>query len=143
MFPLRFTITQSRCCGGCCRASASARGPSWPPVPCSRLRRPRPPGGGGVWSPLQSEVRAEWDRIGVFGGEEEEGCVRSGPGPARTILIFHIIGASPSKQPLMVGSTLGVYSVGMIFVSGRTNKKISSSPLVSRCTPGRNSPECY
>ncbi len=40
--------------------------------------------------------------------------VRSGPGAARTILISHIISASPSKQPLMVGSTLGVYSGGLI-----------------------------
>ena len=28
--------------------------------------------------------------MGVFGGEEEEGGVRSGPGAARTILVFHI-----------------------------------------------------
>ncbi len=37
---------------------------------------------------------------------------------------IHIISASPSKQPLMVGSTLGVYSVGLIFVSARTKKDI-------------------
>ena len=87
------------------------------------------------------------NRLGVFGGEEEEGGVRSGSGAARTILLFHIISASPSKQPRMVGSvcvyycrtlykavcvcgggsTLGVYSVGLIFVSARTNKKTSSS----------------
>ena len=30
--------------------------------------------------------------------------VRSGPGPARTILLFHTISARPSKQPRMVGS---------------------------------------
>jgi hypothetical protein len=41
-------------------------GPSWPPVP--RLRRPRPPGGGGVESPLQIGVWAEWDRLRVFAG---------------------------------------------------------------------------
>ena len=44
----------------------------------------------------------------VFGGEEEGGGVRSGPGEARTILLFHTISARPSKQPRMVGSTLGV-----------------------------------
>ena len=32
--------------------------------------------------------------------EEEGGGVRSGPGVARTILLFHIISARPSKQPL-------------------------------------------
>ena len=53
--------------------------------------------------------------------------VRSGPGAAWTILLFHIISASPSKQPRMVGSTLGVYSVGLIFVSARTHKKKTSS----------------
>ena len=38
---------------------------------------------------------------GLRGGEEEGG-VRSGPGSARTILLFHIIDARPSKQPRMV-----------------------------------------
>ena len=47
----------------------------------------------------------------------------SGPGAARTILLFHTISAGPSKQPRMVGSTLGVYSFGLIFVSARTNKR--------------------
>ena len=42
---------------------------------------------------------------------------------ARTILLFHTISARPSKQPRMVGSTLGVYSFGLIFVSARTNKR--------------------
>jgi hypothetical protein len=49
--------------------------------------------------------------------------LRSGPGEARTILLFHTISARPSKQPRMVGSTLGVCSFGLIFVSARTNKK--------------------
>ena len=35
--------------------------------------------------------------------------MRSGPGAARTILLFHIIGARPSKQPLMVRTFLKVY----------------------------------
>jgi hypothetical protein len=56
-------------------------------------------------------------------GEEEGGGVRSGPGAARTILLFHTISARPSKQPRMVGSTLGVFSFGLIFVSARTNKR--------------------
>ena len=45
----------------------------------------------------------------VFGGEEERGGVRSGPGAARTILLFHIISARPSKQPPMVRTFLKVY----------------------------------
>ena len=49
--------------------------------------------------------------------------MRSGPGVARTILLFHTISARPSKQPRMVGSTLGVYSFGLFFVSARTNKR--------------------
>ena len=35
--------------------------------------------------------------------------MRSGPGAARTILLFHIISARPSKQPLMVCTFLKVY----------------------------------
>ena len=50
--------------------------------------------------------------IGVFGGEEEEGGVRSRPGAARTILLFHIISARPSKQPRMVGTFLR-YTCGL------------------------------
>ena len=57
-------------------------GPSWPPVPRLRLQRPRPPGRGGVGSPLQIGVWAEGELLGVFGREEEEGEVRSGPGAA-------------------------------------------------------------
>ena len=53
----------------------------------------------------------------------EPATVRSRPASARTILLFHIISARPSKQPRMVGSTLGVYSFGLIFVSARTNKR--------------------
>jgi hypothetical protein len=55
--------------------------------------------------------------------EERGGGVRSGPGAARTILLFHIISARPSKQPRMVGGTLGVYRFGLIFVSAKTNKR--------------------
>jgi hypothetical protein len=35
--------------------------------------------------------------------------VRSGPGAARTILLFHIISARPSKQPRVVRTFLKVY----------------------------------
>ena len=35
--------------------------------------------------------------------------MRSGPGAARTILLFHIISARASKQPLMVHTFLKVY----------------------------------
>ncbi len=35
--------------------------------------------------------------------------MRSGPGAARTILLFHIISARPSKQPLRVRTFLKVY----------------------------------
>ena len=42
-------------------------------------------------------------------GQEEGGGVRSGPGLARTILLFHIISARPSKQPLRVRTFLKVY----------------------------------
>jgi hypothetical protein len=44
-------------------------------------------------------------------------------GAARTILLFHTISTRPAKQSRMVGSTLGVYSFGLIFVSARTNKR--------------------
>jgi hypothetical protein len=66
-------------------------------------------------SPLVCLVEAvklrkdEGARASVFGGEEEGGGVRGGPGAARTILLFHIISVRPSKQPSMVGSTLGVH----------------------------------
>jgi hypothetical protein len=91
-------------------------------LPRPRLLLPRPPGGGGVGSPLQIGVWAEWDRLGVFGGEEEEGGVRSGPGAARTILLFHIISAIPLNSLLWWEFPLGC-SVGLIFVSARTNKR--------------------
>ncbi len=43
--------------------------------------------------------------------------MRSGPGAARTILLFHIISARPSKQPLMVRTFLKVYmELGSYFV---------------------------
>ena len=43
--------------------------------------------------------------------------MRSGPGAARTILLFHIISARPSKQPLMARTFLKVYmELGSIFL---------------------------
>ena len=45
---------------------------------------------------------------GLRGGGRRGG-VRSGPGAARTILLFHIISARPSEQPLMVRTFLKVY----------------------------------
>ena len=52
------------------------------------------------------------------------GGVRSGPGAARTILLFHIISARPSKQPPMVGTFLKVYGARLpFFVSAGTNKR--------------------
>jgi hypothetical protein len=64
--------------------------------------------------------------------------VRSGPGAARTILLFHTISARPSKQPRMVGSTLGIYSFELIFVSAILLLKImflSSNPNHVRSLP--------
>jgi hypothetical protein len=49
----------------------------------------------------------EWDRKGVFGGEEEGGGVRSGPGEARTILLLHIISVRPSKLLIFQSSSSG------------------------------------
>jgi hypothetical protein len=88
-----------------------------------------------IWSHLVTLVTWSLGHIGhighmVFGGEEEGGGVRSRPGAARTILLFHIISARPSKQPRMVGSTLGVYSFGLIFVSARTNKRHHQHPVL-------------
>jgi hypothetical protein len=47
-----------------------------------------------------------------FVGEDslEGGGVVSGPGAARTILLFHIIIARPSKQPRMVRTFLKVHT---------------------------------
>ena len=58
---------------------------------------------GGVGSSLHSGIEFGRSRTGSgLRGGEEEGGVRSGPGAARTILLFHIINARPSKQPRMV-----------------------------------------
>jgi hypothetical protein len=72
---------------------------------------------------------------GVFGGEEEGGGVRSGPGAARTILLFHIISARPSKQPRMVRTFLKVYmELGSYFLFLQEQKTSSSGRAgVRRC----------
>jgi hypothetical protein len=66
---------------------------------------------GGFGSSLHSGIEFGRSRTGKgsLGGEEEGGGVRSGPGAARTILLFHIISARPSKQPRMVRTFLKVY----------------------------------
>jgi hypothetical protein len=46
---------------------------------------------------------------GLLGGGRRVG-VRSGPGAARTILLFHISSARPSKQPRMVRAFLKVHT---------------------------------
>jgi hypothetical protein len=63
-------------------------------------------GGGG--SSLHS--RRSRTGEGSSGGKEEGGGVRSGPGADRTILLFHIISARPSKQPRMVRNLLKVHT---------------------------------
>ncbi len=46
----------------------------------------------------------------VARGNRLSWCERSGPEAARTILLFHVIRARPSKQPLMVRTFLKVYT---------------------------------
>jgi hypothetical protein len=83
------------------------------------------------FSSFWDRIRTEEDRIGVIGGEEEGGGVRSGSGAARTIL--HTISDRPSKQSCMVGSTLGVYDFGLIVVSARTNKRHHHQYKIRQC----------
>ena len=88
----------------------------------ARRERGRVPIRGGVW--------AEKDRRGLRGGGDGGG-VRSGPGAARTIILFHIISARPSKQPLMVRTFLKIYGAWLLFfVSVRTNKRHHHHRLV-------------
>jgi hypothetical protein len=57
--------------------------------------------------------------------------VRSGPGAARTILLFHIISARPSKQPLMVRTFLkGYMELGsyLLFLQEQIKDIIISRP---------------
>ena len=69
-------------------------------------------GSGAVWeggSSLHSGIEFGRSRTGE-GSSEEGGGVRSGPGAARTILLFHTISASPPKQPRMVRTFLKVHT---------------------------------
>ena len=65
--------------------------------------------------------------------------MRSGPGAARTILLFHIISARPSKQPLMVRTFLKVYmELGsyFLFLQEQIKDNIiiwSSAPIFCFC----------
>ena len=75
---------------------------------------------------------------GLRGGGRRGWCdvTRSRPGAAKTILLFHIISARPSKQTRMVGSTLGVYNFGLIFVSAclvPTGSRGSAKTCSSHC----------
>jgi hypothetical protein len=66
-------------------------------------------GGGGSF--LQSGIEFGRSRTGEgSSGGKKRGVVRSGPGAARTILLFHIISARPSKQPRMVRTFLKVHT---------------------------------
>jgi len=51
--------------------------------------------------------------------------VRSGPGEAKTILLFHIINDRPSKQPLTVRTFLKVYME--LFVLAETKNRSRGS----------------
>ena len=127
-----FTVTLWR---GCCSRSSSAWGQFLPLVPRSRLLPPLPPGGGWVWFPLRGGVSAEYDLIGVFSGEEGGGGVRSGPGEARSILLLHIMGARPSKQPLMVRTFLKVYMEfnPFFFLSRSGDDALMMMPFICSC----------
>jgi hypothetical protein len=81
---------------------------------------------GGFFSSFWDRTWAEEDRKGVFGEGEEGGGVRSGPGAARTILLFHIISARPSKQPRMVRTFLKVcMELGSYFLFLKTSSSLS------------------
>ena len=65
-------------------------------------------GGGVLLFTLGSNLGGVGPERGLRGEKEGVG-VRSGPGAARTILLFHVISARPSKQPLKVRTFLKVY----------------------------------
>ena len=64
--------------------------------------------GGVLFFILGSNLGGVGPERGLRGGGRRGG-VRSGPGAARTILLFHIISARPSKHPLMVRTFLKLY----------------------------------
>ncbi len=65
--------------------------------------------GGGVLLFILGSSLGGVGQVRGLRGEEEEGGVRSGPGSARTILLFHTISARPPKQPRMVRTFLKVH----------------------------------
>jgi hypothetical protein len=70
-------------------------------------------GPGTVWgggSSLLSGIEFGLSRTSEGSLEEEGGGVMSGPGAARTILLFHSISARPPKQPSMVRTFLKVHT---------------------------------
>ncbi len=71
-------------------------------------------GAGTVWgggSSLHSGIEFGLSRTSEGSSEEEGGGVMSGPGTARTILLFHSISARPPKQPRMVRTFLKVHTL--------------------------------
>ena len=69
--------------------------------------------------------------------------MRSGPGAARTILLFHIISARPSKQPRMVRTFLKVYmELGSYFLFLQEQRKdiILIIPPPSFCAAASGAP---
>jgi hypothetical protein len=59
-----------------------------------------------------------------FHSTSEGGGVMRQQGAAGAILLFHIISARPSKQPLLVRTFLKVYGARLLFfVSARTNTR--------------------
>jgi hypothetical protein len=98
------------------------------PPPRGRARPSPPTGGpappGEVLGPLRTAGREGAGRPSVRDTPPKGGAhlrfdigrsfrVRSGPGAARTILLFHIISAGPSKQPRMVRTFLKVHTSGL------------------------------
>jgi hypothetical protein len=104
--------------------------------PVLASRAPSPPAAVAAdWRGLGRVPIAGWSlgRVGpggVFGGEEEGGGVRSGPGEARTILLLHVISARPFKQRLMVPSSRYIWSSAPILFLQEQIKDIIIIDLV-------------
>jgi hypothetical protein len=105
MFPLRFVIKQKITSG----PVLDSRAPT-PPAAAAAARRRRSRvsiadrslGGVGPVRDLRGGGRTE----------EQEGGVRSGPGAARTILLFHIMSAVPRNSLLWWEVPLGCIAFG-------------------------------
>ncbi len=61
----------------------------------------------------------------------EQRMQRSRQGERRTILLLHTISARPSKTPRVVGSTLGVYSFGLILF---LQEQIKDIIIINSCS---------